>query len=245
MDVIILQYESRQPSPYVGFINNVNDYAQRHGYTHIVVGGDQRPALYPPYYAKVIELTRFCHDPRHHGTLVLFLDVDCVVADPNVRLEDIARTFLGCTKHILYAGNHERFNAGHLLLRNTPESRRVLDAWSRCYDPRAWRLDYSTETWSCHNPDDASVPCKWSERYYEQGDFKIFIMRDPLLQQYLTFDPDHYVFKSCDTSREGTPSCFILHLCAGLKHKTMAVKAMQKFGMPHDVAMSIVRQNAE
>ena len=236
---IILQYENRSPRPFEGFLANINAYAHAHGYSHFVVDGSDSTS-YPPYYAKVFEMMRLCQVPEYDGALVLYLDVDCVVVQDHIRLEDIAEQFLQGDRVILYAGSVERFNAGHLLIRNTREARRVLSTWMECYDPRAWTFDGS---WSCHDPKNPSLECKWSQRYYEQGDFKIFIMRDPNLTRYLVFDPNHFIFKSCDTFGEGTPLCFILHLCSRSKFKPKAVDDMIAYGMPRDKALAIVESN--
>lgn len=128
---------------------NKRQYATLHGYDLIVsteVADRSRPAA----WSKILEVRK--HLPQYDW--LMFIDVDTLIMNPEVRLEDIADDSVDQ----VIAADHNGVNSGVWLVRNTPWMMWFLDElWAQeqlvrgpylfHYEQRAFHHLFRTEPW--------------------------------------------------------------------------------------------------
>ena len=131
-------------------VANKRRYAALHGYDLLVstqVADPSRPAA----WSKILEVRK--HLPSYDW--LLFIDVDTLVMNPNVRLEDIADD----TVDQVIAADHNGINSGVWLVRNSEWTMWFLDElWAQehlvkgsylfHYEQRAFHHLFQTQPWA-------------------------------------------------------------------------------------------------
>jgi hypothetical protein len=150
-------------------------------------------------------------------------------------------------KHFLCTGNISKVNTGHFLIRNSEEGIRMMNAWTDLYEHERWKLlkMNNRKKFVCTTPE--KKKCSWSGRYYEQGDFVLFII--PIFNILIYFDPNTYpeIFWNCDTNCQSTnlkyqrdnKLPFVVHLCDSLKTLTGGYSALNDMGLTRRRILSI------
>ena len=107
-------------------VENKRNYAARHGYDLIVSHGDDVDGRRPPAWSKFVAMQR--HLPRFD--YLLFMDVDTLVMNDEVRLEDLVSRGEGRGNDLVISEDWNGVNTGVFMLRNS--------SWSRWFLKEAW-----------------------------------------------------------------------------------------------------------
>jgi hypothetical protein len=232
----IIQHEDRLNNEQLQiFMNQVKSYCNRHGYTYY-----QNNKCYIdicPYYAKILFVKEYLNNEMGSCDYVLFLDSDCIILDQERKIEDIIEQYhLTEDKHFLCTGDCKSVNTGHFLIRNSKEGRYLMETWINLYEPERWKISSRTNRYVCITPQKTN--CEWSGRYYEQGDFILFVV--PVFKSMISFDSKMFpdIFWNCDTTSATSryhierKIPFVVHLCSILKKYRYGQKYLSLMGVP-------------
>ena len=136
-------------------------YAEHQGYDYQYIRDESNSIA--PYWIKAFKVKELLLNNSHHYDYILYLDTDAVIH--HTSFNTTIESFFEEGKSFVYAGQPkgtgDHWNAGVWIVKNTPESIKIMEAWTGkiaepyisawSYDPSANCGKKSCHHWSCHD----------------------------------------------------------------------------------------------
>jgi len=196
MPTILIQYDDRVNPLFERLMTRNRAYCARHGYTYL------RPTQHfdlPPYWIKVA-LVRQQIATAPNGSIILWLDSDACI---HAHHRPVDSLFVGNSDFLISedAWSAETLNVGVFIVRATPTTRKLMDAWWNCYQTAAAQWTRGSDgKWTCAG--------EWAGLDYEQGTLNRIIV--PRFSTTIQRFPVHVFDNSYPFPSAETFSCHLI-----------------------------------
>lgn len=208
--IAIIQYDDRH-NVYLESLKDQNRiYANKYGYDYIFHDKWLHDGVeLPPYWIKVALMLYYL--PQYDA--VMWLDTDAVIHDFFRPVEWFFHQYPNkeifiCRDYIEWSSE---FNVGVFIIRNTPDSIRIVQEWMNQYNPNDWsKVDGK---WLSSG--------EWAGKTYEQGSLVHLYFNLPKSDQSRFERLDWRVFQSSDPNNIAS-NTFTLHFAGNFKARIPA-----------------------